>query len=238
MSNKKITELQSAISVYKGTIEISPSVQEEYISYHATIDANKYDYEKVIAESKKLFDARTAWEVKKKILFLLGEYATPESFKILKKYLDDTKTVRKDWAMLALQELQFHVENELYDEGRDMIITPLGGKRDKTRYFVVVSKKKNKAFTSEEKKLLSKKMTELAKKKQSEVEDIEFGTSYMMIKMLVSIDIALQEVIDAFLDIGSTEMNILRYHFFSINTHKPTKKEIQEYLQMDEMKKL
>ena len=43
--------------------------------------------------------------------------------------------------MLALQELQFHVENELYDSGKDMIMSPVGGKGNKLRYYVVVSKK-------------------------------------------------------------------------------------------------
>jgi hypothetical protein len=59
-----------------------------------------------------------------------------------------------------------------------------------------------------------------------------------MVKMLISVHIAPQDVIDAFLDIGSTEMGVLRYHFFSINTHKPTAKDIQEYLALEDVKKL
>ncbi len=237
MSNQKNNnELLDEISIYEGTIEISSATHDEYIAYHEKTNSNKYDYQKTIAESKSLFDKKSSLEIKKKILFLLGGFATPESFKLLKLYIDDQKTTHKDWAMLALQELRFHVENELYDEGKDMIITPLGGKGNKTRCYVVVSKKSNKALTEKEKLALSKAMHTVAKNKKSEVEDIEFGTSYMLIKILVSIHIALQDVIDTFLDVGSTDMKILRYHFFSINTRKPTKKDISEYLDSNEVK--
>ena len=233
---KSINGLLNEISVYEGTIVISPTTSNEYISYHEKINITKYDYEKTLAEGNTLFDANTSWEVKKKLLFLLGEYATPACFKLLKKYIDDPETTNKDWAMLALQELRFTVENEIYDEGKDMIISPLGGKGDKTRYYVVLSKKHNQPLTDKEKRSLSEMLYKVAKKKKSEVEDIEFGSSYMLIKMLVSIYIALQDVIDAFLDVGSTDMDILRYHFFSINTHKPTKKDITEYLELEQVK--
>ncbi len=73
---------------------------------------------------------------------------------------------------------------------------------------------------------------------RSEVEDFEFHGSYVMIKMLTSVDVAFGKVIDTFLDLCSTKKRILRYHYFMINTHKPTKKDIEEYLKMDEVREL
>ncbi len=76
----------NSISIYEGDIPIDPSVHEEYISYHGKINVENYDYEKTIVEGRnKLFDKTIPWEAKKKLLFLFGEFATPECFKILHK---------------------------------------------------------------------------------------------------------------------------------------------------------
>lgn len=234
-TNKQITQLVDIISVYEGDIPIKPSVHEEYIEYHGRISIDNYDYEKTFRETKKLFEKDIPWEVKKKLLFLLGEFATPECFQILKRYLNNEKLLHKEWALLALQELRFHIENELYEEGKDMVMSPIGGKRNMLRYYVVVSKKKGKKFSNEEKNILKLALTKIAKQMQSEAEDFEFNNSYVLIKMLTSVDVASGDVIDALLDECK---DILRYHYFMVNTHKPTKKEIDEYLGMDSVKEL
>jgi len=233
--NKQINQLLDVISVYEGDVPIKPSIHEEYIEYHGKININDYDYDKTLEEAEKLFEKDIPWEVKKKLLFLLGEFATPECFQIIKRYLDNEKSTHKEWALLALQELQFHIENELHEDGRDMIMSPVGGKGNMLRYYVVVSKKEGKQFSNEEKNTLKKTLTRIAKRMQSEAEDFEFNNSYVLIKMLTSVDVASGDVIDALLDECK---DILRYHYFMVNTHKPTEKEIDEYLELEEVKKL
>lgn len=225
----------NTISVYEGDIYIAPHVHEEYIKYHKKIDRRCCDYKQTMVEANELFKEKTPLKVKKKLLFLLGEFATPQCFQILKKYIDDEKSTHRDWALLALQELRFHVENQLYEEGRDMIMSSIGGKGNMLRYYVVVSKKKRKQFANEEKDILKQTLTRIAKRMRSEVEDFEFSNSHILIKMLISIDVASGDVIDAFLDECK---DILLYHYFMINTHKPTEKEINEYLAMGEVRKL
>jgi len=46
---KSINGLLNEISVYEGTIVISPTTSNEYISYHEKINITKYDYEKTLA---------------------------------------------------------------------------------------------------------------------------------------------------------------------------------------------
>lgn len=227
--------IKNTISVYEGDINISPRVHKEYIKYHKQINKRRFDYKQTINGAKELFNEKTPFKVKKKLLFLLGEFATPECFQILKRYIDNGQSTHKEWALLALQELRFNVENELYEEGRDMIMSPLGGKRNTLRYYVVVSKKKSEQFVNEEKDMLRQTLVRITKRMQSEVENFELYSSYVLIRMLISIDVSPSDVIDAFLD---EFKRILRYHYFMINTHKPTKKEINEYLAMDEVKKL
>src|SRR4030065_323671 len=66
---------------------IDLSIQEEYLSFSETIDFENVDYEEVLTESDKLFDEHTSIELKKRILILLAHLGTPESCKILEKYL-------------------------------------------------------------------------------------------------------------------------------------------------------
>ena len=233
--DNNIKKIDKVISVYEGDFIIPPEIHEEYISYHGKINIKNYDYVKTVREARELFEENIPWEVKKKLLFLLGEFATPECFQVLKRYIDNEKSTYKDWALLALQELRFHIENELYEEGRDMIMSPVGGKGNMLRYYVVVSKKKGKQFTNEEKDILKQALTRITKRMQSEVEDFKFDKAYVLIKMLTSVDVVSGKVIDTFLDECK---DILRYHYFMVNTHKPTKKEIAEYLKMNEVKKL
>ena len=49
-------------------IQIDEKTYKEYVSYHDKIEVNKYDYETVITESKKLlFDQKTEESTKKKL---------------------------------------------------------------------------------------------------------------------------------------------------------------------------
>lgn len=219
------------ISIYEGEIEISPGIQKEYIEYHNQVDIEKYGCDKVIAQSKEnLFSPQTPVEIKKKLLFLLGHFATNECFKILRDYIDNPKTDLKGWVTLAIQDLRLKVENEIYDDGRDMVMSPVGGKGDKLRSYAVVSTKHSKPFTNSEKEIIEKEFSKIVEDKNSEVESVEFGKEYALIKILISINTAPAEIFDTFLDICSKKEKILRYHYFLVNTHKITKKEIENYL--------
>ena len=77
-----IDRIKKTISVYEGNIIISPGTHNDYISYHESICSNEYNYSTTIKEANMLFDEAVPWEIKKKLLFLLGDFATPECFQI------------------------------------------------------------------------------------------------------------------------------------------------------------
>src|SRR3989344_1369397 len=236
---KPIFDAIAQIPSTEADIQIPLYVHKEYIAYHDKIDCEKYDYKKVIEQSKKsLNDKSEDAVIKMKLLFLLGYFATKECFDILLAYIKYPESNLKEWAVLSLKELQFSIENKAYDESPDMIMSPMGGKENMARYFVVVGSKYNKSLNVATKKIVTTDLFTTINNQYSQVEKIEFGKNYVFITMLISFDIACQTVIDIFLDKISKEKGILKYHFFMVNTHKITKKEIKEYLQMDEVNKL
>ena len=236
---KDILDAAAQITPKDANIKISIATHKEYIAYHDKIDCEKYDCKKVIEQSKKSLNDKNEDEViKMKLLFLLGHFATKECFNILMAYISNPESNLKEWALSAIKDLQLHIKNEVYEEGKDMIMSPVGGKGNMARYFVVIGSKHNKRLDAAAKKIITKDLFATITNKHSQVEEIEFGKNYVLFTVLIFFDIASQKVIDAFLDKISKEKGILKCHFFIVNTHKITKAEIKKYLQMNEVKKL
>ena len=220
-------------------IQIDEKTYKEYVSYHDKIEVNKYDYETVITESKKLlFDQKTEESTKKKLFFLLGHFATKQCFDLLRRYINDPTTDLKEWATLAIKDIQFKVENGVYENGKDMIMSPMGGKDNKLLYFAVIGSKHNKTLTDAHRKIIKKDLLDIALKTDSEIEKVEYGENYIYFTILISFDVAVATVLDGFLDIISKSKKILKYHYFVVNTYEITKKEIDEYLSFKNVKKL
>lgn len=220
-------------------IRIDKATHKEYISFYDRIKIHTYDYKSVITQSKNLlFNQKTEERVKKKLFFLLGHFATKECFDILRKYINNPATDLKDWATLAIKDIQFKIENEIYDNGKDMVFSPKGGKGNKLRYFAVIGSKHNKTLTGVQKRIIKEDLLRIASKSKSEIEEIEYGKNYVLFTILISFDVAIATVLDDFLDMISKSKNILKYHYFVVNTYKITKSEINEYLNMKSVKKL
>lgn len=212
-------------------IQIDEATHKEYISFYDRIKIHTYDYKTVITQSKDLlFNQKTEQRIKKKLFFLLGHFATKECFDILRKYINDPTTALKDWATLVIKDIQFKFENEVYDNGKDMIFSPIGGKGNKLRYFAIIGSKHNKTLTSKQKIIIKKDLLEIASKTDSKIEEIEYGKNYVLFTILISFDVAIATVLEGFLDIISKKKKILKYHYFVVNTYKITEKEIEEYL--------
>ena len=88
---------------------IDLSTQKEYFGFSETIDFNNVDYKQVLTESDTLFYKDTPIESKKKILTVLAHLGTPESCRILKKYLRSSEAELRDWAILSLKECKMYV---------------------------------------------------------------------------------------------------------------------------------
>lgn len=114
---------------------------------------------------------------------------------------------------------------------KTFIGTELGGKGHRLRNYVVISAKKNKTFSEWQKQIVKDIFNETCQKFDSKIEKITFNETYALIKMLVSVDVAIGEVIDKGILACNKEGQFLRFHYFAINTKRPDKKDIEKYLQ-------
>lgn len=110
------------------------------------------------------------------------------------------------------------------------ITTELGGEENRLRNYVVISALNNKPFTKKRREIIKKQFNIVCKKYDSKIEEIEFSKNYALIKLLVSIDVALQDVVDDGMNSCNIAEKFLRFHFYCTNVRKPIKKLIKDYI--------
>lgn len=110
------------------------------------------------------------------------------------------------------------------------ITSGLGGEGHRLRYYVVISTLNDGSFTKQQKDIVRKQFNRVSKKLDSEIEEIKFSPNYALIKLLVSVEVALQDVIDEGMNSCNTIEKFLRFHFYATNVQKPTRKIIEDYL--------
>ncbi len=210
---------------------IDLSTHEEYFSFSQTIDFDNVDYKEVLARSDKLCYKDTPIESKKKILILLAHLGTPESCRILEKYLKSPEANLRDWALLSLKECRMFLESVLLKEEGGFISTGLGGKDNKLRYYFIVSSKDGLLFSETHKNILKRGFETISHQYKSQIEEINFGVTYAMIGMLIPMDIAVGEIVED----GISECNkineFLFLDYYVTNVGRPTHREILNYLE-------
>jgi len=210
---------------------IDLSVQEEYFSFSETIDLKNVDYEEVLMESDKLFDKHTPIELKKKILILLAHLGSPESYRAIEKYLKVSEKDLRDWALLSLKECRAFLESVLLQEEGGFISTGLGGKENKLRYYFIVNTKNGQPFSEAHRSTLKRAFETVTHKYKSEIEEINFETTYAMIGILIPMDVAVGEVIEEGISECNKMSEFLFPDYYVTNVKKPTPEEISKYLE-------
>lgn len=119
--------------------------------------------------------------------------------------------------------------NDIFSD-ETYITTGLGGKGHRLRNYVVISTLNNKSFTKKQKDIVKEQFNKVSKKHDSKIEEIKFSKNYALIKILVSVEVTLQDVIDEGMNSCDAVEKFLRSHFYATNVQKPTKKVIKDYL--------
>ncbi len=209
---------------------IDLSVQKEYQVLSDSIDFENANYEEILTEADKLFVPGTAIEEKKRILLLLAHLGTMESAKILEKYSKTSEGTLNDWAILALKECRMFLESVFLKEEGGFISTGLGGQGKKLRYYFIVSAREDRSFTGAGRNTIEEGFKKSGGKYGSEIEEINFGTDYSMMKVLVPMDVAVGRVIEEGIRQCNKMGEVLLGDYYVTNTKRPTKGEISSYL--------
>jgi len=212
---------------------IDLSAQKEYFSFSEAIDFDNVDYKQVLTGSDRLFYKDTPIESKKKILILLAHLGTPESCRILEKYLKSSEAELRDWVLLSLKECRMFVESVLLKEEGGFISTGLGGKDNKLRYYFIVSSKDGLPFSESHRDTVKREFETASRKHKSEIEEINFEATYAMIGMLIPMDVAVGEIIEEGInECNNTDIGeFLSVDYYVTNVGKPTYEEISDYLE-------
>jgi hypothetical protein len=214
-------------------VEITSKTHTEYINYHKYLDAldlSTEDSQQVIQSSNRLFLSDTTLDEKKQLLHQLAHIGTSESYDILKRYNEKVDSELKGWSALVLNECQaFLVSNEI-DEDAVFVSSGAGGDEKRMRCYFVVSANDNKIFTEQRKDLIAQKFTEVSERLGAKLEGIDFQDYSALLSVLVSLDIAIGDLIEQGLRTCNEDSNFLRVHYYVTNTQKPSEKEIEEYL--------
>jgi len=210
---------------------IDPSVQREYQDLSGSMDFGDIDYQAVLTRAQELFGRGIPIESKKRILILLAHLGTIESAKILERYLRVSEEGLKDWAVLSLKECRAFLESVLLKEEGGFVSTGLGGKGRKLRYYFVVSTRKGRPLTDEEREDIEKGFTKSSDDYRAEIEEITIETNYAMIGILVPMDAAVGEVIEEGIRQCNRMEEVLSTDYYVTNVKKPVKEEISKYLE-------
>lgn len=221
-----IRELSQTFSAVKSETEITPKVQSEYIAYHDKVDADAYSEKYVLAESEKLSNENAPENEKKRILFLLGHIGTLPCVKILEEFVKKAEGEIKQWAALTLEEGWMFLESEEMGTNKGRIFSGAGGENDKMRYYFSIRSRNKEPFNKEQEELIRNKAGKVAEQEKLEIESIEFNGDALLASVLVSIDVAVGEMIEKIIRTCNLKNKILYSRYFVTNEKKPTWEEL------------
>ncbi len=218
------------VSVMKSNIEIPQETHAEYIRYHDQVDTGSLDADAVIGESELLFSNNAPLEDRKRILFSLAHVGTLEAINILQRYLEGPVQELVTWATLCFNECRMFVKADELDEDQVVIMSGAGGDGRRMRWYFVLSAKDNKPFADHEQKIISNKLNEISNLLDSKIENIEFQEYAVLVTAMVSFEVAVGKLIEDVIRACNKGKRFLRFHYFVVNTKKPSQEDIQEYL--------
>lgn len=121
-------------------------------------------------------------------------------------------------------------ENDLFHE-KAFIGTGLGGEEHRLRYFVVIGTENNLPFSQEQKTIVKSKFSDICQRFDTKMEEIIFNKNYALIKILLSMDVAVGDVIEKAINLCNKREKFLSFHYFVTNVKKPSRLEIKRYLE-------
>ncbi|WP_445957332.1 hypothetical protein [Yeosuana sp.] len=201
--------------------KISTKAIDEY--YEIANELKGKNKAEIIQNQNKWRELKFSKEVKE-LLVYLSEIGDVKSYRKIEKIMKSGKSEILDFSYVALKFARLNLENNLFDEPIGFISTELGGKGNKLRYYFVV-KSKDKIEKEKESKLINE-LKNICNQDYSEIEEIENHGRYILVKILVSIDIAIGNIIEKL----TNKCVFLDEEYICDNVEKPTTKFIEKWM--------
>lgn len=209
---------------------IPAHVRQEYLAYHDNFSDDELSDLKFEEQSRNLLTGNSTLAEKKHLIFLLGHIGTLESYNTLENYIAKADNELLDWAHMALAECRAKLSSKILDRETTLIATEAGGVGNQLRYYVVLSTLGSRSWFDDELQIVRDYLNSTAQKHESAIETAEFGNSYVLVTMLVPMDQAAGVVIEACINACNNPKPLLRFHYYTTNTTKPSQGKIEQYL--------
>jgi hypothetical protein len=207
--------------------QIDINVQLNYFEWSKKFKKNQSLKKDFLFIKENLFDQNLNAEEVKDLLVQLANFEDVEAFRLLENYYNQVSPELKDWCALALQESKMNLESLLLDENQVIISTGLGGKGKKLRYFAVLASKNGIKFTSLQQKLIEKELDFTLKKRDGEIEKLEFDESFCTLLTIVPINVSIKELISETIEECNQIGNFIDPKFILTNVKVFSKEEIK-----------
>jgi len=161
----------------------------------------------------------------KEKLVVLAEIGDIKSYRKIEEIIKENRNIDLvEFAHVALKFARLNLENQLSDEPIGFISSGLGGKGNKLRYYFVI-KSSNRVNKSREQKI-REELNLICTNSDSELESIENFGNYVLIKILVSIEYAIGNIIEQLIQ----KCQFADKEYFCTNVERPTNELIEKWI--------
>lgn len=192
--------------------KVNKSAIEEFYYLSERIDSNERE------------DKNTQSPNKEKLV-RLAKNGDVKSYRRIEEIIQETENSGlEEFAYVALKFARINLENQLSDEPIGFISSGLGGKGNKLRYYFVI--KSTDKISEEREQMIQDELRLICLNSDSEFETIENFGNYVLVKILVSIDFAIGNIIEGLID----RCKFADKEYFCTNVEKPTNELIEKWI--------
>lgn len=206
---------------------VHPDVMQSFIKISNKLGPNELGAAEVPKLKKKLQSEATSRQVKYRTLAKLSAIKSVDSFRAIEAYYKDCPEDERGFVVLALNQSRHLLENQLLDSSTGLIITGLGGKGKKLRYYFLMVLADNQSLGNGIRRLLESEIEEGLQAHESELEQIEFTPSYVATTALVPLSKNLADLIEDLTVRCNAIQPIFLKNFFVTNGFFPS----EDYLE-------
>jgi len=192
--------------------KINQSAIEEFYDLSVRVDSHEKE------------DKNTQSSNKEKLV-RLAKTGDVKSYRRIEEIIQETENSElEEFAYVALKFARINLEDQLSDEPIGFISSGLGGKGNKLRYYFVI--KSTEKISEEREQIIQDELRLICLNSDSEFETIENFGNYVLVKVLVSIDFAIGNVIEGLIN----RCNFADKEYFCTNIEKPTNELIEKWI--------
>ncbi len=200
--------------------EIKMNVVDEY--YEFIEEMGNRNVTKILQSQNCWKDLKSSREIKE-LLTCLSKIGDVRSYRKIEEIIKSGNVEILSFCFVALKFARLNLENHLSDESIGFVSSGLGGKGNKLRYYFVLKSEEN--IEKDRESLIINELRNICKQNDSEFEDVENNGNYVLIKILVSVDFAIGDIIEKLI----SKCLFIEKEYMCTNVEKPTIEFIEKW---------